>query len=169
MTGCDPTFPGIHIDWADGLCACHQPGQPGAAIPARDAVYADPATGVVRLHRRTPPGAHDYLTAQLVQTMAENAVMADVLSRFTHEFEPAEAAGTAPLCVDRRPANAAPCMRRAGHPVHSTPEAIRAQLGQAPEPPDGVDLAAVNQQLTPPTPDMLRQLRDGLARIGDQT
>lgn len=137
-------------------------------LPARDTVHADPVTGVVRLHRRTPEAARDYLTDELVRAMAENAVMADTLSRFTHEFEPAEAAGTAPLCVNRRPANAAPCARRAAHPVHSTPEAIRAQLGQVPEPPDGIDLAAVNRRLTPPSPDVLRQLRDGLAGIGDQ-
>lgn len=124
-------------------------------------VYADPVTGVVRLHRRTPEAAHAYLTDQLVRALAENAVMADALTRLTHGFEPNVDDDGQTWCAARR------CLEGPAHPVHSTPEAIRGRL-------DPVvaehltDLAAVNRRLAPSGPDVLRRLRDGLTAIGDQ-
>lgn len=131
-------------------------------LPTRDTVYADPATGVVRLHCRTPQAAYDYLTDELVQVMAENAVMADVLTRLTHEFT--DGGQPRDYCVEVDD-EGDECLEPRDWPVHRTVNVIRGELGGEPQ---AEDLAAVNQRLTPPTPDVLRQLRDGLTRIGDQ-
>jgi hypothetical protein len=54
--------------------------------------------------------------------------------------------------------------------MHRTVDAIRAGLDQdADQPGAEPDLAAVNRRLAPPSPDVLRRLRDGLGAIGDQS
>jgi hypothetical protein len=120
-----------------------------------DAVYADPATGVVRLHRRTPEAAQEYLTAELVRALAENAMLADALGRATHRFvDCRDCGGTACGCDADDPGDPnVVCGQPPAAPVHRTPGVVRAELDALGTPPDTATLA---------------RLRDALATIGDQ-
>jgi hypothetical protein len=122
-----------------------------------DAVYADPATGVVRLHRRTPTDTQERLVAELVRAFAENAMLADALAALTHEPTwRARGYLEGDCCTGPGTPGNDFCGRSSSAPVHRTPAVIRAEL-------DALDV------LQPPDAATLGRLRDGLDAIGDRT
>lgn len=121
-----------------------------------DAVYADPATGVVRLHRRTPDATQERLAAELVRAFAENAALTDALAALAHEFEDVCEFSGCGLMVASDDEAETYCAQPPDAPVHRTPAVVRAEL-------DALDV------LQPPDAATLGRLRDGLNAIGDRT